>query len=124
MRRARAARLELAQAGGHGHARRANGRQQAADHADDDRNHQPAPDQSRGHLEVKHHLGEVLPEGGHGKIVEVTIDAKYATSFWDEGRDKWISEKDTYDVLVGSSSASTPLKASFDVEQTRWWNGL
>jgi hypothetical protein len=28
----------------------------------------------------------------------------------------WILEKDTYDVLVGNSSANTPLKACFDVE--------
>ena len=52
------------------------------------------------------------------------IEKKYAASWWDEARDAWIMEKDVYDVLVGDSSASTPVKASFEVEETRWWRGL
>lgn len=55
---------------------------------------------------------------------EIPINGQYATSFWDEGRDKWVTEKDTYDVLVGNSSSHTPLVASFDTEDTVWWSGL
>jgi beta-glucosidase len=56
------------------------------------------------------------------KKVTVFVQQKYFTSFWDEGRDMWISENDTYDVLVGRSS--TPLKISFEIVETRWWSGL
>ena len=55
--------------------------------------------------------------------MEILIKARYATGFWDEERDMWITEKDTYDVLVGNSP-STPLKASFEVEDATWWSGL
>jgi len=61
---------------------------------------------------------------GETKRVEVEIETKYATAYWDEGRDMWVSEKDTYIVLVGGSSADTPLKGSFEVEQTGWWKGI
>jgi beta-glucosidase len=36
----------------------------------------------------------------------------------------WVMEKDKYDVLVGDSSASTPLKGGFEVKETSWWKGL
>ncbi|OBT85273.1 hypothetical protein VE02_06505 [Pseudogymnoascus sp. 03VT05] len=61
---------------------------------------------------------------GQSKVVTVTIETKYATSYWDEERDTWVSEKDTYDVLVGTTSAETPLKASFEIEESKWWLGL
>jgi beta-glucosidase len=64
-----------------------------------------------------------IPEG-KSAVVEIAIDIRYATSFWDEARDMWISERHTYDVLVGSSSADTPLQASFQVQETTWWSGL
>lgn len=55
---------------------------------------------------------------GESKVVVVEIETKYATSFWDEERHAWISEKDEYEVSVGE------LKAGFKVEKTSWWNGL
>jgi beta-glucosidase len=61
---------------------------------------------------------------GEIEYVEVCLELKYATSFWDEAREGWISERGTYDVLVGNSSANTPLKESFDILKTEWWNGL
>lgn len=61
---------------------------------------------------------------GQSKVVTVSIETKYATSYWDEERAMWVSEKDTYDVLVGTSSAETPLNASFEVEESKWWLGL
>ncbi|KAH6682927.1 glycoside hydrolase superfamily [Halenospora varia] len=67
---------------------------------------------------------KVFLEKGESKTVEVSIESKYATSFWDEVRDAWIIEKDEYEVLVGSTSEKIDLKESFTVEKTSWWNGL
>jgi beta-glucosidase len=61
---------------------------------------------------------------GQSKLVTFSIELKYATSYWDEERDMWVSEKDIYDVLVGTSSAHTPLRANFELEETTWWSGL
>ena len=63
-------------------------------------------------------------KAGKMEHVNVIISKKYAASFWDEDRDAWIMEEDKYDVLVGDSSANTPLKGSFQVKKTSWWNGL
>lgn len=63
-------------------------------------------------------------EPQESKKVQLSISRKYATSFWDEEKDKWIMEKDKYDVLVGDSSASTPLVAGFEVNATSYWKGL
>lgn len=61
---------------------------------------------------------------GKSTSVDIPIEGRYATSFWDEGRDMWITERDTYNVLVGNSSAHTPLTARFEIEDTVWWSGL
>ena len=64
-------------------------------------------------------------EKGASVEVEVAIELKYATSFWDEVRSAWIMEKDSYSVIVGGSSdESNSLRSSFKVEKTSWWNGL
>ena len=51
---------------------------------------------------------------------------KYATSFWDESRDAWVSEKGKYKVIVSDSSAigEGAVEETFEVEKTKWWNGL
>jgi beta-glucosidase len=68
---------------------------------------------------------KVFLEKGESKVVEVSIETKYATSFWDEIRNAWVSEKDTYEVIVGGSSEEVgAVKASFEVAKTSWWNGL
>lgn len=70
-------------------------------------------------------FSKVLLGKGESRVVEVLLEGKYATSFWDELREAWISEKDEYAVLVGSSSETTKaLTATFEVEKTSWWNGL
>lgn len=57
--------------------------------------------------------------------VKISIPVKYAVSFWDEVRNAWVIEKDTYHVLVGNNSTGEgTLKGSFTVEKTSWWNGL
>jgi beta-glucosidase len=68
---------------------------------------------------------KVFLEKGESKVVEVAIETKYATSFWDEIRNAWVSEKYTYDVIVGGSSEEVgAVKGSFEVGKTTWWNGL
>lgn len=68
---------------------------------------------------------KVFLEKGNSKVVEMEIEAKYATSFWDEIRNAWVSEKDTYGVIVGGSSKEVgAVRGSFEVGKTTWWNGL
>jgi len=68
---------------------------------------------------------KVFLEKGESKVVEIPIELKYATSFWDEIRNAWIVEKDEYEVIVGGSSEEKgSLRGSFEVEKTSWWNGL
>ncbi|KAK9802323.1 putative beta-glucosidase [Seiridium cardinale] len=61
---------------------------------------------------------------GETKRVEVPISLKYATSFWDENKNAWAMERDTFDVLVGKSSADPAmLSSSFTTSKTQYWNG-
>lgn len=71
-------------------------------------------------------FSKVRLEKGEEKVVEIIIEIKYAASFWDEVRDAWIMEKDTYEVLVGNSSRGDgALRGAFEIiEKTSWWNGL
>lgn len=62
---------------------------------------------------------------GETKRIEIGVDKKLATSFWDEGRDQWIVEKGKYRVLVGNSSRCAKyLENSFEAEETYWWTEL
>jgi beta-glucosidase len=68
---------------------------------------------------------KVFLEKGEDKLVEVPIEIKYAASFWDEIRDAWVVENDTYEVIVASSSSEEgALRGNFEVEATSWWNGI
>lgn len=69
-------------------------------------------------------FSKVFVKAGEIVKTEIVMSKKYATSFWDEGRDAWVMESDFFDVLVGDSSASTPLKGQFRVSQSAWWRGL
>ncbi|KAK7900431.1 beta-glucosidase [Exophiala xenobiotica] len=69
-------------------------------------------------------FAKVFVKAGATEKVRILMSKKYAASFWDEARDSWTMEKGTYDVLVGDSSASTPLQGQFKVRETRWWKGL
>ncbi|KFY44503.1 hypothetical protein V495_03419 [Pseudogymnoascus sp. VKM F-4514 (FW-929)] len=64
---------------------------------------------------------------GETKKVEVKVQTKYATSFWDEARDAWISEKGTYKIFASDSSQLVEgryLEGNFEVAKTSWWNGI
>ncbi|KAK9357937.1 glycosyl hydrolase family 3 C-terminal domain-containing protein [Lipomyces starkeyi] len=69
-------------------------------------------------------FSKVTVAAGESKTVEIVLEINRAASFWDETENSWISEKDTYDVLVGASSAEIKLSAQFEIEKTIWWNGL
>ena len=69
-------------------------------------------------------FSKVFVRAGESEKVQIVISKKYATSFWDEARDAWVMEKDVFDVLVGDSSANTPLKAQITVKRNKWWRGL
>ena len=61
---------------------------------------------------------------GEKEKVEVKISKKYATSFWDEREEAWVSEKDEFVVLVGSGSHCVQKAGRFEVKETSWWKGL
>jgi beta-glucosidase len=70
-------------------------------------------------------FAKVFLEKGEAKVVNVPIEIKYAASFWDEIRDAWVVERDSYEVVIGNSSAGKrAVRGSFEVEKTNWWNGL
>ncbi|KAK9481563.1 glycoside hydrolase superfamily [Lipomyces starkeyi] len=85
--------------------------------------HQHNPSIGRPRKELKG-FSKVAVAAGESKTVEIVLEIKRATSFWDERENSWISEKDIYDVLVGASSADIKLSAKFETEKTIWWNGL
>lgn len=55
--------------------------------------------------------------------VQILVEKKLATSWWDEQRGAWASEKGVYDVVV-TGTGEGELRESFDVKQTRFWVGL
>ncbi|KAH0414603.1 glycoside hydrolase family 3 protein, partial [Aureobasidium melanogenum] len=69
---------------------------------------------------------KVFLEAGEEKTVNLKVALKYATSFWDESRNAWLSEKGKYKAIVSESSAASEsaVEDTFEVEKTKWWNGL
>lgn len=69
-------------------------------------------------------FGKVFLKPGETKAVEVTIPLLEATSYWDSYKNQWLSEKDTYKVLVGSSSDNVLGEAEFETKKDVYWTGL
>lgn len=68
---------------------------------------------------------KVFLESGEEKTGTISMSFKYATSFWDEQKNAWAMEKDTFDVLIGSSSYDKEsLSTSFEVSENKWWSGI
>ncbi|MCJ1387416.1 hypothetical protein MMC18_000259 [Xylographa bjoerkii] len=67
---------------------------------------------------------KVFLEAGAETTVKITVSTKYATSYWDEIRNMWVSEKDTYTVQAGNSSANILAEGTFNTKATEWWNGV
>ncbi|CAI7664742.1 unnamed protein product [Penicillium viridicatum] len=66
---------------------------------------------------------KVFLQPGESKTVQLVVEKKLATSWWDEEREQWISEKGTYQVLVTGTGAEE-LRGEFEVGKTRFWLGL
>ncbi|KGO44523.1 Glycoside hydrolase family 3 [Penicillium expansum] len=66
---------------------------------------------------------KVFLQPGESKTVQLVVEKKLATSWWDEEREQWISEKGTYQVLITGTGAEE-LRGEFDVGKTRFWLGL
>ncbi|RJE25234.1 hypothetical protein PHISCL_02447 [Aspergillus sclerotialis] len=66
---------------------------------------------------------KVALQPGEEKKVQITVEKKLATSWWDEQRNAWASEKGIYGVLV-TGTGEEKLKGEFEVKKTRFWTGL
>lgn len=60
-------------------------------------------------------------EPGASVDVNVAIDVLRDTSFWEEKEGRWCSYAGTYNVVVGTSSASCHLSGSVFLPKTRYW---
>lgn len=67
---------------------------------------------------------KVSLSAGQTELAHLVIPLKYATSIWDETSGSWLMEKGSFQVLIGNSSASTPLVADFVVPNSIYWKGL
>ncbi|WQF77170.1 Putative glycoside hydrolase, family 3, glycoside hydrolase family 3 domain, immunoglobulin [Colletotrichum destructivum] len=81
------------------------------------------PSVSRPSKELKG-FTKVRVSAGASASVQVLVSKKYALSFWDEPRRKWVIEAGNYDIFVGPNSVETHLAATISVEKTTWWSGL
>lgn len=66
---------------------------------------------------------KVFLQSGESKEVQIVVDKKVATSWWDEQRGAWASESGIYRVEV-TGTGKEVLKGIFEVEKTRYWVGL
>ncbi|KAJ5795033.1 hypothetical protein N7457_001632 [Penicillium paradoxum] len=66
---------------------------------------------------------KVFLQPGETQTVQLVVEKKLATSWWDEEREQWISEKGVYKVLVTGTGAEE-LHGEFEVGKTRFWLGL
>jgi beta-glucosidase len=66
---------------------------------------------------------KVFLQPGEDQDVQITVEKKLATSFWDEVRQSWASVKGEYTILITGTGEDT-LSATFEIENTRYWLGL
>lgn len=69
-------------------------------------------------------FAKVHLRAGESQTVTVTMSLREATSYWDSYRNKWLSEKGTYRVLVGPASDRIAGGAAFEVAKSTYWLGL
>lgn len=68
-------------------------------------------------------FAKVFVDAGKTKSVKIVTSVKEATSYWDSYHHKWLSEKDTYKVLVGNSSDNILQESLFATDKTYRWIG-
>ncbi|PVH81577.1 glycoside hydrolase family 3 protein [Cadophora sp. DSE1049] len=61
---------------------------------------------------------------GEERGVELQLNLKAATSFWDEYNEEWCSQKGKYNVFVGNSSAGKFEETQFELDKDTFWLGL
>jgi beta-glucosidase len=66
---------------------------------------------------------KVFLQPSESKTVQLVVEKKLATSWWDEEREQWISEKGSYQISVTGTGAEE-LHGEFEVGKTRFWLGL
>lgn len=82
----------------------------------------PPTDVNRPVRELKA-FSKVFLQPGESRTVQLVVEKKIATSWWDEQRGQWISEKGRYEVLV-TGTGLEELRGEFEVGKTRFWLGL
>lgn len=82
----------------------------------------PPTDVNRPVRELKA-FAKVSLQPGESQVVQLVVEKKLATSWWDEEREQWISEKGRYEVLV-TGTGPEELRGEFEVGKTRFWLGL
>lgn len=82
----------------------------------------PATDVNRPVRELKA-FQKIFLQPGESRTVQLEVEKKLATSWWDEARSKWISEKGRYEVLI-TGTGKEELRGEFNVGKTRFWLGL
>ncbi|KAH8662620.1 glycosyl hydrolase family 3 N terminal domain-containing protein [Xylariales sp. PMI_506] len=68
-------------------------------------------------------FAKVFLQPDESKKVIIELD-QMATSFWDEIKKTWVSEKGIYGVHIGQSSEEIELNGELVVEETTAWRGL
>jgi beta-glucosidase len=68
-------------------------------------------------------FAKVFLKPGKKTTIEFGLPKKLATSFWDEIRRSWVSERGEYEVLITGTGDET-LRAPFQIKTTRYWLGL
>ncbi|KAJ5151346.1 uncharacterized protein N7482_010598 [Penicillium canariense] len=84
--------------------------------------HPPSTDVNRPPRELKA-FQKVFLQPGESKTVQLVVEKKIATSWWDEQRGQWISEKGRYQVSITGTGVEE-LRDEFEVGRTRFWLGL
>lgn len=82
----------------------------------------PSTDVNRPVRELKA-FQKVFLQPGESQTVHLAVEKKLATSWWDEQREQWISEKGRYEVSV-TGTGTEELRGEFEVGKTRIWLGL
>lgn len=68
-------------------------------------------------------FAKVFLQPGESRRVDVSVDKKVATSWWDEQRGLWASERGIYGVVVEGTGEGV-LRGEVEVAKTRFWSGL
>lgn len=69
-------------------------------------------------------FAKVELQPGEEKVVSMDEDLNDSISYYHEHIEKWVAEKGTYTVEVGSSSAAIACSAEFEVAKTTHWTGI